>query len=120
MGAPREKAVKNFVAVVCDKEIANITRDNLLDFCTLWLDRIDAGEVSANSANKDLIHLGDVSDGRQRGLTFGGNPFASNERQQRSINMCRLYFLFALTPGTIDGKACATTSGKQNSSALLV
>jgi hypothetical protein len=43
VGAPREKAVKNFVAVVCDKEIANITREKLLDFCTLWLDRIDAG-----------------------------------------------------------------------------
>lgn len=58
--APRNKAVKNFVAVVGDKEIANITRDDLLDFRQHWLDRIEAGEVTANSANKDLIHLGDV------------------------------------------------------------
>ena len=58
--APRKKAVKNFVAVVCDKEIANITRDDMLDFRQHWLDRIEAGEVTANSANKDLIHLGDV------------------------------------------------------------
>ena len=58
--APRKKAVKNFVAVVGDKEIANITRNDKLDFRQHWLDRIVAGEVTANSANKDLIHLGDV------------------------------------------------------------
>ncbi|WP_317057813.1 tyrosine-type recombinase/integrase [Roseovarius rhodophyticola] len=58
--APRNKAIKNFVAVVGDKEIANITRDDMLDFRQHWLDRIEAGEVTANSANKDLIHLGDV------------------------------------------------------------
>ena len=43
-----------------NKEIANITRDDMLDFRQHWLDRIEAGEVTANSANKDLIHLGDV------------------------------------------------------------
>lgn len=58
--APRKKAVNNFVAIVGDKEIANITRDDVLDFRQHWLDRIEAGEVTANSANKDLIHLGDV------------------------------------------------------------
>jgi integrase len=58
--APRNKAIKNFVAVVSDKEIANITRDDMLDFRQHWLERIEAGEVTANSANKDLIHLGDV------------------------------------------------------------
>ncbi len=58
--APRNKAIRNFVLVVGDKEIANITRDDMLDFRQHWLDRIEAGEVTANSANKDLIHLGDV------------------------------------------------------------
>lgn len=58
--APRNKAIKNFVAIVGDKDIANITRDDMLDFRQYWLDRIEAGEVTANSANKDLIHFGDV------------------------------------------------------------
>jgi hypothetical protein len=40
--------------------MANITCDDILDFRQNWLDRIEAGEVTANSANKDLIHLGDV------------------------------------------------------------
>ena len=34
-----QKAVKNFVAVVGSKEIANITRDDMLDFRQHWLDR---------------------------------------------------------------------------------
>lgn len=58
--APRNKAIKNFVAVVGDKEIANITGDDMPDFRQHWLDRIEAGEVKANSAHKNLIHLGDV------------------------------------------------------------
>ncbi|WP_406720616.1 integrase [Thioclava litoralis] len=57
---PRIKAVTNFIAVVGDKGIDNITRDDMLDFRQYWLDRIEGGEVTANSANKDLIHLGDV------------------------------------------------------------
>ena len=45
--APRKKAVKNFVAVVGKKEIANITRDDMRDFRQHWLDRIEAREVTA-------------------------------------------------------------------------
>ena len=32
----------------------------MLDFRQYWLERIETGEVTANSANKDLIHLGEV------------------------------------------------------------
>lgn len=59
--APRNKAIRNFVSVVGDKEIANIARDDMLDFRQHWLERIEAGEVTANSANKDLIPLIGVS-----------------------------------------------------------
>jgi hypothetical protein len=57
---PRIKAIKNFVAVVGDLLIDKITDDDMLDFRSWWLDRIANGEVTANAANKDLIHLGDV------------------------------------------------------------
>ncbi len=57
---PRIKAVKNFIAVVGDRLIDKITGDDMLDFRGWWLDRISAGEVTANAGNKDLIHLGDV------------------------------------------------------------
>lgn len=56
---PRKKAIRNFV-VVGEKDPACLTPDDMLDFRQHWLDRIEAGEVTANSANKDLIHLGDV------------------------------------------------------------
>lgn len=57
---PRIKAVKNFVKVVGDKAIEDISGDDMLNFREWWLERIRDGEVSANAANKDLIHLGDV------------------------------------------------------------
>ena len=57
---PRIKAVKNFIAVVGDKAISEITGDDMLEFRGWWWDRISAGEVSTNAANKDLIHFGDV------------------------------------------------------------
>ncbi|KRS11028.1 integrase [Roseovarius atlanticus] len=57
---PRIKAVNNFVAVVGDKAISDITGDDMLDFRAWWLEKMEADGLTPNSANKDLIHLGDV------------------------------------------------------------
>ncbi|MGR3661003.1 MAG: DUF6538 domain-containing protein [Paracoccaceae bacterium] len=57
---PRIKAIGNFIEVVGDKAIDQITRDDMLDFRQSWLERIESGEVGANSANKDLGHLSGV------------------------------------------------------------
>ncbi len=57
---PRKKAVKNFIDVVGDKAMSTISGDDMLDFRQWWLDRIEAEGLNADSANKDLIHLGDV------------------------------------------------------------
>lgn len=57
---PRLKAVRNFVEVVGDKPVDQISRDDMLDFRQYWLERIEGGEVTPNSANKDLIHLADI------------------------------------------------------------
>lgn len=57
---PRKKAVRNFVSLIGNKSINAITRDDMLDFRQYWLERIEAGDVTPNSANKDLVHLGDV------------------------------------------------------------
>ncbi len=57
---PRIKAVRNFVSVVGDKPLAEISADDMLDFRAWWLDRLEARGLTPNSANKDLIHLGDV------------------------------------------------------------
>ena len=57
---PRKKAVKNFVDVVGDKAIGDISGDDMLDFRQWWLERLETEGLTPNSANKDIIHLGDV------------------------------------------------------------
>jgi integrase len=57
---PRKKAVQNFIDVNGDKAISQITGDDMLDFRAWWLDRLENERLTPNSANKDLIHLGDV------------------------------------------------------------
>lgn len=57
---PRLKSVKNFIDVVGDKPIAEISGDDMLDFRDWWVSKIEAEGLSANSANKDLSHLSTV------------------------------------------------------------
>lgn len=57
---PRTKAIENFVQVVGNKPLAEITGDDMLDFRNWWVERLEAEDLTPNSANKDLIHLGDV------------------------------------------------------------
>ncbi|WP_299498534.1 DUF6538 domain-containing protein [uncultured Roseobacter sp.] len=107
--APRKKAVKNFIAVVGNKDIANITRDDMLDFRQHWLDRIEAGEVTANSANKDLIHLGDVlktvNTMKRLGLSLplGELSFKEGEARTRPPFTEDWIRTSLLAPGALDG-----------------
>jgi integrase len=57
---PRIKAIKNLIGVIGDKPIANISADDMLDFRQWWLERMQSDGLTANVANKDLIHIGDV------------------------------------------------------------
>jgi integrase len=57
---PRIKAIKNFTNVIGDKALNDISGDDMLDFRQWWMDRIQNDGLSANAANKDLIHLGNV------------------------------------------------------------
>ena len=51
---PVIKAIGNFIEVVGDKDIAKITRDDMLDFRQWWAERLEVEELTSNSANKDL------------------------------------------------------------------
>ncbi|MCE5972453.1 tyrosine-type recombinase/integrase [Sinirhodobacter sp. WL0062] len=57
---PKMKAVKNFIRVNGDVDIAEITTPDLYDFRAWWWDRIMEEGLSANSANKDLVHLSSI------------------------------------------------------------
>lgn len=54
---PREKAVRNFMQLVGNKQLKDITRQDILDFRDWWSSRIKKENLTANSANKDFGHL---------------------------------------------------------------
>jgi hypothetical protein len=60
MKNPVIKAVRNFIEVVGDKTLTEITRDDLLDFRQWWAERLEVEDLTPNSANKGLGHLGKV------------------------------------------------------------
>jgi integrase len=106
---PRIKAVRNFVSVVEDKPIGEITRDDMLDFRQHWLERIEAGEVTAASANKDLVHLGDVlktvNKMKRLGLALPLGELSFKEGETRTRPPFSVEWIKArlLTPGALDG-----------------
>ena len=56
----RKRAMANFVEVVGDKPFMAITRHDCLDFMDWWFGRVKAGEVKADTANKENEILCDV------------------------------------------------------------
>ncbi len=106
---PRFKAIKNLVKVVGDKEISNITPDDMLDFRHWWYERMEGEGLSANAANKDLIHLGDVLRTVNRmkrlglDLPLSGLSFKEGDARPRppfSVNWIKRKLL---APGALDG-----------------
>ncbi len=51
---PRSKAIKNFISVVGDKPVAEISRTDILNFRDWWLSKIDTKTLSHDSANKEF------------------------------------------------------------------
>ncbi len=106
---PRIKAIRNFVGVVGNRTLDEITRDDMLDFRQYWLERIEAGEVKPNSANKDFIHLSavlkTVNKLKRLGLDlpFGELSFKEGEKQTRPPFSVDWIKTKLLAPGALDG-----------------
>lgn len=85
---PRNKAVRNFVEVVGNKAMDEITADDMLDFRSWWMEKITADELTPNSANKDLIHFGDilktVNRMKRLGLVLPLSDLSIKEGEKRS------------------------------------
>ena len=54
---PRKKSVHNFIQVIGDLPVNEITRKDVLKFRSWWVDRIENDGLSENSANKDFSYL---------------------------------------------------------------
>ncbi|MEJ6848615.1 DUF6538 domain-containing protein [Sinorhizobium fredii] len=57
---PKIKAIKNLVSQIGDKSISAITRADMVKFRDWWRDKMRTENLVANSANKDLIHIGHI------------------------------------------------------------
>lgn len=82
----RKKAISNFIRVVGDLPLNEITADDLLDFREWWWRRIKEEGLSANSANKDIAALSKifriVNTKRRLGLTLSLSGMALAEKDK--------------------------------------
>lgn len=54
---PRLKATRNFITAVEDKSLVDLTAEDMFQFRKWLAKRVEAGEVTADSANKDMTYL---------------------------------------------------------------
>jgi len=86
---PYRKAISNFIGVVGNKALDEINREDMLAFRQWWFKRMKNNGLTANSANKDLTHLGSVlktvNEMKSLGidLPLSGLSFKEGEAQQR-------------------------------------
>jgi integrase len=106
---PLKKATANFVAVVGDKPLAEVSGDDMLDFRGWWIEKIEAEGLTPNSANKDFTHLGvvwrTVNKLKRLGLVLPLSDLALKEDERRtrppfSVDWIRDKLL---APGALDG-----------------
>jgi len=57
---PRKKAVRNFITVNGDIALQDIEPRHMQDFADWWTDRVFNEGLSAETANKDIVHVSDI------------------------------------------------------------
>jgi len=106
---PVNKAVKNLIAVIGDKRIETITRHDMLDFRDWWAERLEKEDLTTNSANKDLTHIGKVlkrvNELKRLGidLPLGGLAFKQGEAERRPPFSSEWIRTRLLAPGALSG-----------------
>ena len=107
--APRIKAINNLIKVIGDQEIGAVTTDDMLDFREWWMDRIRDEGLTPNSANKDLIHVGNVlrtvNKMKRLGLDLplGDLSIKQGEKKTRPAFSIDWIKNRLLAPGALDG-----------------
>ena len=106
---PRIKAMKNLIDVIGDQEIGAITADDMLDFREWWMERIRNEGLTPNSANKDLIHVGNVlrtvNKMKRLGLALPLGDLAIKEGEKKTRPAFSVEWIKGklLAPGALDG-----------------
>ncbi len=106
---PVIKAVNNFISVIGDKAIDEISRVDMLGFRSWWVERIENEGLSQNSANKDLIHLGKVlrtvNELKQLGIDLPLSGLSLKEKKHQTRPAFSRAWLqdHILAPAALDG-----------------
>jgi integrase len=106
---PRIKAFRNFIDVIGDKPLDEITADDMIDFTTWWGEKIEAEGLTRNSGNKDLAYLGStwrkVNMRKRLGLVLplDGISFGEGEAARRPPFSADWIRDRLLAPGALDG-----------------
>ncbi|WP_011581237.1 MULTISPECIES: tyrosine-type recombinase/integrase [Chelativorans] len=106
---PRKRAIANLIEIIGDKELADITPDDMLDFRQHWLDRIAAGDAKPDTGNKDLQHIGNilrtVVKMKRLGLVLplDGLSFRADKERTRPPFSVDWIKTKLLAPGALDG-----------------
>ena len=58
--SPIKQAIRDFIAVIGDKALHEITRDDVRSFRDWWLERIETEDLNPSNVNKNMDHFGKV------------------------------------------------------------
>jgi integrase len=106
---PRKKAIANFVEVIGDMPIEDITTHDLFEFRDWWIDKMVREGVTANSANKDFVYvastLRDVARAHSIELRFDTKGLALDEGKRATRPAFSTEWILdkILAPGALDG-----------------
>jgi len=105
---PRIKAIGNLVSIIGDKPLQEITRNDMLRFRTWWIEPMATESLTANSANKDLTHIGGVLrlvndlEGLGLDLPFSGMRIKESRANNRPSFSRQWITETILAPGALD------------------
>lgn len=106
---PIKQAIRDFVAVVGDKPLADIVRDDVRAFRDWWLERLETEGLSPSTVNKNVDHFGKVlklvneEKGLNLTLPLGGLRLEEGEQNTRPPFSTEWIADRLLAPGALDG-----------------
>ncbi|MGH1352131.1 MAG: DUF6538 domain-containing protein [Methyloligellaceae bacterium] len=106
---PKLKAIKNFINVVGDKPVTEVSRNDVLSFRAWWADRIENENMDPGTANKDIGIMNrmyrEVSDKLGLGLEqpFAGMRLQGEKHNPRVAYLPEFVQTKILKAGALDG-----------------
>jgi integrase len=77
---PKLRAVSNFIQVIGDKPLADVSRSEAMDFRAWWEERVMTEGVEIATANKDFGHLNTMFKAIERAKRIGLGPIFAEMR----------------------------------------